>query len=322
MAKVISDLTNWVKENDDIAIIPHVSPDGDALGSTIALFMAFQKLGKRARVVCADPVPKMFAFLPGVQEVRAPGALDFEPKGLLFVDVAALDRAGDKGALSGKIGNWALLDHHETNPGFADVSLVDGSAPASGIMVVRLLNELGVSIDRDMATLLYAAISTDTGNFSYTNTTSEAYQAAARLLEAGFDLEDVNYRLFRLRSVARTRLLGAALSRLELYEDGSIAMTRLDQEIFDACGADYSETEGVVNFLIEMEGVKVAMTCEAREGGASTKFSLRSRDGFDVAAIAHSFNGGGHINAAGMNLNLPIDQAAERALDAVRRALR
>lgn len=321
MKATIAELADWIRARDDIAVLPHVSPDGDALGATLALTLGLHKLHKRAAVASADRVPAMYHFLPGLDWVRRPGALGFDPQCLLFVDVASFDRAGDRGQLTGRVGDWAQIDHHETNDGFASVSMIDSEAPASGVLALRLLDELGVPIDRDMATLLYAAISTDTGNFAYSNTTGEALRATARLLETGFDIADANLRLFRMRTVARTRLLGKALAGFELYSGGRVALTRLPQAMIDECGAEYPDSEGIINFLIEMEGVEVALTAEARDGGGSTKFSLRSLGAVDVSAIAETFGGGGHVNAAGMSIDGPLDEAAELALAAVRRAL-
>lgn len=322
MKVTINKLADWIRAHDDIAVIPHVSPDGDALGTALSVALALEKLGKRAAVACADAVPGMYDFLPELERVRRPDALGFAPKCLLFVDVASFDRAGDRGQLSQSVKDWALIDHHETNEGFAEVSVIDEAAPATGVLAMRLIDEMGIALDRTMAVLLYAAISTDTGNFSYSNTTPEAFGMAARLLETGFELEDVNYRLFRKRTVSRAKLLGMALCGMQLLEGGKVAVTRIDQAMFDECGASYTETEGIINCLVEMEGVEVAMTVEARDGGASTKFSLRSKEYVDVAAIAHSFQGGGHTNAAGMNIDLPPSEAEGLALEAIVRAVR
>ena len=318
----ISELANWILEHDDIAIVPHVSPDGDALGSAMSLSHALDGLGKRNVVISEDPIPAMYEFLPGLNKVVQPGAVPFGPQGILFEDVAAYERAGDYGQLSKRVSDWAIIDHHETNAGFAPVSVIDANASATGVIVVRLLDELGIQIDELHALYLYTAISTDTGNFSYPNTTPESMEMAARLIETGFDLADTNYRLFRMRSVARTKLLGYALSAMQLADNGRVAYTCIPQSMFDCCGAEYAETEGIVNILAEMTGVEVAMTIEAREGGKSTKVSLRSNGDLDVSAIANTFQGGGHKNAAGMSIYVEATLAVDRALSAVLEALK
>lgn len=317
----IPELAGWIRTRDEIAIIPHVSPDGDALGSALALKLVLERLGKRACVCCQDGVPHMYRFLPGADQVLSAERLPFAPKALLFEDVAAFDRAGDRGALSGRVSDWAVLDHHETNPGYAQVSVVDGGASATGLMVLRLMDELGVKLEGDIVLYLYVSIATDTGNFSFSNTTPEALHAMARLMEAGLDLDKYSRLTFRLRSVPRVRLLGKAIEAMELYAQGRVALVRITQQMFEECGASGPDTEGIVNVLDDMEGVEVAMTVEARDGGASTKFSLRSVGELDVARIASSFGGGGHRNAAGMNLKCPVEEAAPLALRAVLAAL-
>lgn len=316
----INELARWLLSRDDIAVIPHVSPDGDALGSGLAIARALSLLNKRARVVCVDDVPAMYRFLPGAASVAKPEDLDFQPKCLLFEDVAALDRAGDGCLLSARVREQALIDHHETNAGFCPLSVVNGKAAATGEMVVALLDEMGVPLDTALATCLYTAIATDTGNFSFANTTPGALRGVARLIEAGLHISEVNRALFRQRSLARTRLLGAALSAIEMAAGGRVAMVRVTRGMFERCGAAHPDTECIVNYLDEIEGVRAAILAEEKDAHV-TKFSLRSGGAVDVSEIARSFGGGGHQGAAGMTLELPIDDAAPIALRAVLSAL-
>ncbi|MDO4548507.1 MAG: bifunctional oligoribonuclease/PAP phosphatase NrnA [Clostridia bacterium] len=313
----IRELISWIEATDNICVIPHVSPDGDCLGSAMAMAVILERIGKKAVVAMKEPVPEMYAFLPGQEVIYAPENVPFTPEGLMFIDVAAINRAGDRGALSGICDNWALIDHHETNAGFAPVSLIDPDAPATGVIISRVMDILDIPADKLLATLLYVAISTDTGNFSFANTTEESLLITAKLMKTGFELYDVNRRAFRLRTRARARLLGKALDNMAFFLDGKLAVTTLTQEMFDICGAKYEHTEGIVNVLADIEGVEVAMTIESRDGGKSTKSSLRSNTDFDVAKIANGFKGGGHAAAAGMNLPLSVDTAAPKMIQAV-----
>jgi len=308
----IPELAAWIEARDHIAVVAHVSPDGDTLGSGLALVRALTKKGKRAALVSADKVPHMYQFLPGVDQVCAPSALPFEPKCVLFEDVAAYDRAGDKGALS-HITDTALIDHHPTNPCFALLCVIDEEASATGVIVLRLIDQLGVKLDSEMALTLYAAIATDTGNLSYSNTTAEAAHAIARCLEAGFDVEDASRRLFRLRTRQRTMLLGMALSGVEFLCDGRIAVTRISSLMYDVSGATAADAEGIINVLIETEGVDAAIVADER-GVFHTKFSLRSTGKIDVGEIAHFFGGGGHKQAAGMTIHLPLHEATDEVI--------
>lgn len=308
----IPELAAWIEARDNIAVVPHVSPDGDTLGSGLALVRALTKKGKRAALVSADKVPHMYEFLPGTDRVCAPNALPFEPQCVLYEDVAACDRAGDKGALSG-VGDTALIDHHGTNPCFARLCVIDEDASATGVIVLRLIDQLGVELDGEMALNLYAAISTDTGNFSHSNTTAEAARGVARCLEAGFDIEDASRRLFRLRTRERTMLLGLALSGVEFFCGGRIAVTRISSLMYDACGASPADTEGIINMLIETEGVDAAILADER-GVFHTKFSLRSTGKIDVGEMAHFFGGGGHKQASGMTIHLPLHEATDQVI--------
>jgi len=305
----IPELAAWIEARDFIAVVAHVSPDGDTLGSGLTLVRALEKLGKRAALVSADPVPHMYQFLPGVDRVHPPDALPFSPRCVLYEDVAAMDRAGDKGALS-HIGDNALIDHHGTNPCFAKLCVIDPEASATGVLTLRLIDRLGVPLDLEMAVTLYAAITTDTGNLSFSNTTPEAVRAVARLIEAGVDVEDLNLRLFRLRTRPRTMLMGMALSGVEFLCDGRIAVTRISALMYEVSGATVADTEGIINILIETEGVQVAVVGEERDVFA-TKFSLRSDGRIDVGEVAHFFGGGGHKQAAGMTIRLPLGEATD-----------
>ncbi len=308
----IPELAAWIEARDNIAVVAHVSPDGDTLGSGLALVRALTKFGKRAVLVSQDKVPHMYQFLPGIDQVCAPGALPFEPACLLYEDVAAYDRAGDKGALS-RVTDTALIDHHATNPCFAGLCVIDELASATGVIALRLIDLLGIKLDSEMALTLYTAIATDTGNLSYSNTTAEAALGIARCLEVGFDVEDASRRLFRLRTRPRTMLLGMALSAVEFFCEGRIAVTRISSLMYEVCGATYSDTEGVINFLIETEGVEAAIVAEER-GVFNTKFSLRSAGKIDVGDVAHFFNGGGHKQAAGMTIHLPLHEATDEVI--------
>ena len=312
---MIPELAAWIEARDDIAVVAHVSPDGDTLGSGLALTRALTKLGKRAALVSADKAPHMSQFLPGVDHMHTPKELPFIPRCVLYEDVAAYDRAGDKGALS-HVKDTALIDHHATNPCFAGLCVIDEEASATGGLVLRLIDHLGIALDYELALTLYAAIATDTGNLSYANTTAEAARGIARCLEVGFDIEDASLRLFRLRTRARTTLLGMALSAMEFYCEGRIAITRISSLMFEVSGAKASDTEGIINFLIETEGVEAAILAEERDL-FTTKFSLRSAGTIDVGETAQFFGGGGHRQAAGMTIHLPLFEAADEVLTKV-----
>lgn len=315
----IKAIAEWLRAHDDIAIVTHVFPDGDALGSSLALMMGLKELGKRAFVCDRDAVPAYLHLLPYWETVALPDQLPFAPRAVIAVDCADAARMGTAGELFSSGIDTALIDHHVTNSAAITPALVDSQASASGVLVYQVLTELGVSLNRDMAVCLYSAISTDTGNFNFSNTTPEALIAAAECVKQGIDVSDLSFRLFRMRTAGRTRLLGRALSRVEYVENGQIAVLRLTRADFEECGAQDADTEGVVNFGIDTEGTEVAILATERVG--NTKFSLRSRSRVDVAQIAASLGGGGHCRAAGITINLPLEEAVQKVLTACVAAL-
>lgn len=313
-------IAQWLKANDDIAIITHIMPDGDALGSSLALMHALKTMGKRAFVCNRDEVPGYLYMLPDWETVVMPDALPYPPKAVIAIDCADEGRMGTAGSLmQGNIAK-AVIDHHETNETEIVPALVDGEASASGVLVLDVIKELGIQITKEIALCLYVAISTDTGNFSFSNTTPEALHAVADCLKAGVDVSDLSFQLYRKKTQARTKLLGRALNGIEYLENGQIALIRLHRADFAECGAFDPDTEGVVNFGIDTAGAEVAILAVERVG--STKFSLRTRERINAAQVAASIGGGGHARAAGVTLQLPLEESVKEVTAAFTKAVR
>ncbi len=318
----IEALAQWLKCRDDILLLGHVSPDGDAVGSNLALWHALQAMGKRAVVCLPDGVPGLYARLPGADGVVPAGMpLPFEPKAALAVDVSEAGRLGGEGlALFEACPDRAELDHHHTNPGFGQLYVLDGDAAAAGELVLELIDALGVRLTRRMGECLFVAISTDCGQFNYANTRPQTFRAAARCAETGIDIAGITEALYRTRTLGRTRLLGLVLSGLEISPDGELAWARLTEEMLDRAGALREDNEGIVNYLREIAGVRLAVLAEQR--GSATKFSLRCRAPLNVARdVAAPLGGGGHDLAAGVTLELPMEPALQRVLALAREAL-
>ena len=307
-------IAEWLKESDHIAIITHIMPDGDALGSSLALMHALRDMGKSAFVCDRDAVPGYLHMLPGWETVVMPDAFPYPPKAVIAIDCADEGRMGTAGSLMNGDIRKAVIDHHETNKTAIVPALVDGEASASGVLVLDVIKELGAEITKEIALCLYTAISTDTGNFSFSNTTPEALQAVADCLKAGVDVSDMSYQLFRKKTQGRTKLLGRALNGIEYLADGQIALIRLRRADFAECGAADSDTEGIVNFGIDTAGAEVAILAVERVG--STKFSLRTRERVSASQVAATMGGGGHARAAGVTLQLPLNEAVDQVLAA------
>ncbi len=263
----------------------------------------------------------MFSRFAGADGVIAAGAKPpFSPETALALDVSDEGRLGDARALFDGCAARAVLDHHATNPGFGDVCLIDGGRAATGELALELIEALGVPLSREMAEWLYIAISTDSGNFSFSSTTPGTMRAAAKLIEAGADVAGLTRELYRTRPLGRTKLLGIVLSGLEVSGDGRMAWARLTDAMFAQAGALREDSDGIVNYLLEIDGVEFAALAETR--GAATKFSLRSKEWLDVAGeVAKPFGGGGHARAAGCTLEMPLEEALGAVLDRAKSAL-
>ena len=310
----IEQLANWIAGRQEIALVCHVSPDGDTLGSALSLWRALLSLGKKTQVFCASSIPEMYSFLPGIEQVS--NADEIKLRSVLCVDVASRDRMGKYEAILGGCES-ACIGHHGTNEGYCDVNVVEGGASATGVVVVKLLDALGISMDREMATCLYAAISSDTGRFMYSLTNAEALRAGARCLEQPIDVDEIGFWLFRRRTLARNKLLAYALNHMFLTECGRIAVIELPQSAYEESGAASGDAEGIVNYGIETSGVEVAIQAK-EQNEKQTKFSLRSRGALDVSKAAARLGGGGHANAAGVTIDLPMDQAVAQVLEEIR----
>ncbi len=304
----------FLRENDNFLLIAHVSPDGDTLGSCLALYETLTKLNKQVQIACEEPVPPALTFLHNSEVVvNAEGIRPFES--VVYVDCADIQRVGTLQPITQGAKHSFCIDHHETNKGYADGNLVEPCA-ATGEIVFELIKRLGVDIDKEAATDLFAAISTDTGNFAYSSTTPRTFMIAAELLKTGFDLPDVNRRLFRTKRLQKARLMGLLMSRLELFEDNRFAISHIYYDELVEMDATSADCEGLIDNIRDIDTVEVA--CFVRESSTGLiRVSLRSKYDFDVSAISMLFNGGGHANAAGCTMDCTMDKALELLKSAI-----
>ena len=304
----LSDAAAFLRDGDGFLLISHVSPDGDTLGSALALYQGLLKLGKRVFLACEEPVPVTYRELPFADRVRAVPEEGFSC--VVCIDCADLRRCGTLEPLVKAAARTLCIDHHATNAGFADVNYVEDCA-ATGEIVFSLLSLLGVPLTQDIAVCLYTALATDTGNFSYSNTTPQTFRIMAELLAAGIDLPRWNRILFRSHRAERMRVLGLMLPRMELLADGRFGISYLTYGELTAYGATSADCEGLIDYIRDIDTVEVA--CFARESqNGQIRVSMRSKESFDVAAVAQLFQGGGHVRAAGCTLSTDMQTALDR----------
>ncbi len=320
-------LLEALQASHSVCLLCHVNPDGDTIGSALALRLALMAAGRRVEVFCQDKVPDVFLPLPGADSVRGFDSLGEGERFdlLLPVDVSEAHRAGRIGdalafdTLSAHCKGTAQVDHHGTNPGYCAVNDVDGTAPAAGLLVKELIAQLGVPLDAELAACLYAAIATDTGNYSHGNTNAECFRATADLLEAGLDLPTWNRRLFQECAFAQQLLLGEALSSLRLRANGQLAVMTLSRNDFARAGALKEHADTVVNQGLRIRGARMALL--AREDETGIKMSLRAIAPDRVDTVAARFGGGGHAQASGCTLQGELAACCDEVARAMEEAL-
>jgi phosphoesterase RecJ-like protein len=298
-----------------VVLCAHVGPDGDAIGSTLALMLALRAAGIEAVPTLADEgeAPATYDYLPGFDAYRPAAELDV-PDVFIALDSPSLPRLGAAAPLARAATHTVDLDHHADNHHFGDIDLVDGQAASTGSLVWRLLAALEVAPTPQIAANCYVALMTDTGRFSYANTTAEALRDAAEMVDAGADPAGLYSCVYERRSAASLALLGRALSRITLANDGHAAYSWITLADMEDTGALPEEIENLVDTVRQTGGVEVvAFFKEAQDG---TKVSLRSKypDRIDVSEVAHDFGGGGHRGAAGASVAAPLQDAIEQVL--------
>ena len=312
-----SDLTaivDAVRGHERFTLTTHENPDGDALGSLLAMKLALDQLGKDSVMVLHSdaPLPGEYAFMP-LAELRRRWPDDVSERVLVALDCANESRIGDDEVL-GRVPLTLDIDHHHDNTRFGDVNLIVPDASSTGEVLRDLFRELGVDLTPEISEALYTAIVTDTGRFQYTNTTPKTFLLAAELLRAGADRQRVFQGVYESVQFAKLKLLARALDRAQVYEGGRIVISYLLRTDFAEVGAAEPYSEGIIDYLRAVEGAEMAVLIREppRESGPTRRVSLRaSVDELDVSAIARKSGGGGHRQAAGFSSEASIEEIAE-----------
>jgi phosphoesterase RecJ-like protein len=301
-----------LREGESFLIATHISPEGDAYGSQIALAMALEGMGKNTYLYNRDGVVDYYSFLPGSEKINT--ALPDNTSGYILVVMDC--NSADRAAVDGHAFKRSLvIDHHETESDFGDIRWIETSAPATGLMVFELLNAMGIDITPEIAVNLYAAIAVDTGTFRYNNTTPDVLRAAADLAEAGAEPGDVAENIYQSWSAPRFKLLCMTLGSIEVMD--GIAMSTVTQDMFRKTGTSPSDTEEFSNFPRMMKDATVSAFIKELPDG-KWKVSLRSKGVRNVAQVAERFGGGGHRNAAGCTIDGALPSAKKKLVDAIK----
>jgi bifunctional oligoribonuclease and PAP phosphatase NrnA len=323
-AQVPDSVVDAVRGGRRVLAVGHENPDADTLGSTLAVCMLVEALGGVATPVCSDPVPSLYAFVPGIDRFRTDPDPAIAYDLLVVSDCGSLDRVGDvrtrHADLLARLPR-VLIDHHASNDDGGAADWIDPSSAATCEMVTLLAVRLGIPLDVEdgaMATALMSGLVMDTATFAHPNTTPQTLAVAAALVDAGAPLSEISRRIYRTKPDQQLRLFGRVLGRLESAMDGRIVWSTLLEEDLVATGAPSSHSEGIIDLLAQAEDADVAILFKEKE--TATRVSVRTRPGgIDATVLTGRFGGGGHARAAGASVDLPVEQARTAVLAEARR---
>ncbi|RME69193.1 MAG: bifunctional oligoribonuclease/PAP phosphatase NrnA [Nitrospirae bacterium] len=319
--KVPDTLIQILKEEDRFLIASHVNPEGDAVGSALALAEALWQMGKTAKVFLKDGVPEVYEFLPDREVVETTLDKNFlEDAVFVLVDCNEPKRTGleDQDIVTDKT---VVIDHHETRKDFGRIKWIEPESPATGMMIYYLLKALGVEFSKEIATNLYVAIAVDTGTFRYDNTTSETLRVAAELIDLGVKPGEVAQKIYESWPTNRFQLLCEMLNTLEIERNGSVsvAITTITEDMFRKTGTGVEDTDDFSNFARMLRDVDVSVMLR-QDGPNKWKGSMRGKGKVNLAEVAKALGGGGHRDAAGFNVEGTLEEVKERLKEALKKA--
>jgi len=297
----IGTLASVFEKENNFLISAHVNPDGDALGSQLALAIALRRLGKKVTLANAHPVPNIYHFLPQWDTIRVKPENILQSDVFVAIECPTLDRLGcmhEHAKMSKVIVN---IDHHISNTRFGKYNYVETSAAAVGEQIYDILNFMKFEITFDIAICIYTSILTDTGSFAYANTTHKTHKIASELIKLGVNPTEISQYIYENNSMSKLHLLALTLETLQMSSDGKIAWVILTKDMYEKTKTNFDETDGFINYVRSLAGVKVAILFREEQG--KIKVSFRSKDrAIDVNKIALKFGGGGHRQASGCTI--------------------
>jgi len=306
-----------LREQQRFAILSHVRPDGDALGSQLALALSLKELGKTVRVWNEDGMLEKYSFVPGANLLSKPPSVPEDVDVALALDTAIQNRLGNTLPAIRAAKIWINIDHHPSNPGYGDIVYIDPTSPATGQIIFELIKSQNLPLTHQIAENLYVAISTDTGSFQYPNTTAHTFEIAAELVRAGVDVGRVSQELYENFPRRRSELLRELLATMRFEAGGRVASFSLSLNLARQLGVLPEDTEGLIDHLRAIRGVIVAVFFEELPDG-KVRVSMRSKsEDVDVRTICQKFGGGGHILAAGARVRGTLPEVRAKILEAI-----
>jgi len=315
-------IADLLRQHQSFLVLTHYRPDGDAVGSQLAVAILLKQLDKQVEAWNDDTVPAKFRFLPHSDIVTRPPDAPKDFDVVIALDTSTWQRVGAAAQRIGGRKAFINIDHHVSNEKFAEINWVVPGAPATGQIVFDLIKRGGFDLSLDIATCLYAAIATDTGNFTYTNTSAASLRAAADLVETGVNVGELSRHVYESYPYARVQLLQMALADLTMADRNRIAYYWLTNDMFQQSGATREDTEGLIDHARSIQGVLVAVLFEELPEPGKFRMSLRSKHPkVDVNSIARHFGGGGHREAAGARLSGAPHEVEAKVIAAISKAI-
>lgn len=315
----LDNIKEEIKNAGKIVILTHESPDGDAIGSSLAMYNALKQLNKQVDLIIPE-YPETFNFLEGAEEIKKQGQEDEKYDLAIALDAADIKRLNGFAKYFENAKVTINIDHHGSNKMFADYNFVNPDAPACCQILILVLEYLGVDITKEIGTCLIAGIITDTGGFKYSGTSKETFEFTSWLLSIGVNVSEVYRKVLEVRTKGNFALTKLAIDRLELLEDGKIAFTYITKEDEKNVNAKNGDHDGLVDIGRTIEGVEVSILL--READGFFKGSLRSNEYVNVSDVCMMFGGGGHVRAAGCSIHLPLEEAKEKIINEVKKHLK
>jgi phosphoesterase RecJ-like protein len=317
--KMLNEIINKIKCSENIGITFHISPDGDSLGSALALMIGLKKINKNVYIICNDNIPDIYDFLPYIKELSVDSYKINNIDCIIVLDCGNFSRISANLDLNNKEYTLINIDHHISNEKYGDLNYISPTSAAVGEIIYELLKLLYVPVDKDMATCLYTSIISDTGGFKHSNTTSTTHKIAGELIDIGIDHSEIYRMLFENVKFERVKLYGKVIDAMYLSKDKNICIMKLTKEMLDEIGIEASDTSDIISIGVNIDTVEVTVLLKETDKG--TKVSLRSKSIVDVRKIAEYFGGGGHIRASGILINKPLKETENLIIKAIEKEL-
>ncbi len=314
----LDEILEEIKKAETIVLLTHETPDGDAIGSSLAMKLALEKLGKKAELIMSS-YAKTFDYLPEVNDIKKESQIE-EYDLAISLDCATLKRL-DNNEYFEKAKKTIVIDHHGSNNMYGDINYVNPVAPACSEILLAMFSYYGIEVDVKIGTCLMTGIITDTGGLQYPSTTADTFEYAAELLRKGVDIADICKRTLQTKTKANFELTKRVMDRMELLEDGKVAFSYIDQKDMNEVNAEEGDHEGLVNIGRNIDGVEVSIFIRQKENENAYKVSMRSGSYVNVSDVCLMFGGGGHPRAAGALIQGSVEQVKDKLVNEVKKYL-